>query len=234
MTDTASSGAPARLYSQTPHDDRGNFEYQGDLYRPGDNLATLAGRIEPHLARCFPNASFAIQTQKFAGGRKIIAEILDWPEDLTGRDAQETAQVAIRDQMERFGSTRTNPLQDYWSCSFYCEARIGQAYWAALAKRNGLKNPVDAVVSLAAFKKRVHAGDALKLVYAPAGHRAIGTTRTITKVRSGDLILEGKSYLGFPRASAFACDGKFVRISIGSEYEPDAHLLYEWIVQKAA
>lgn len=66
------------------------------------------------------------------------------------------------------------------------------------------------------------------------GHRAIGTTRTITKVRSGDLILEGKSYLGFPRASAFACDGKFVRISIGSEYEPDAHLLYEWIVQKAA
>ncbi|MFX5714418.1 hypothetical protein ABTE40_22000, partial [Acinetobacter baumannii] len=77
----------------------------------------------------------------------------------------------------------TNPLQDFWSCSFYCEARIGQVYWSALAKRNGLKNPVDAIVSLAAFKKRVKAGDALKLVDAPAGHRAIGTTRTITKVR---------------------------------------------------
>lgn len=234
MTDATTSGASARLYSQTPFDDRGNFHYQGDLYRPGENLATLAGRIEPHLTQRFPNASFAIRTEKFAGGRKITAEILDWPEDLTGRDAQETAQVAIRDQMERFGFTRTNPLQDYWSCSFYCEARIGQAYWAALARRSGMKHPVVAVVSLAAFKKRVKAGDALKLVDAPTGHRAIGTTRIITKVRSGDLILEGRSYLSFPRASAFACDGKLVRISIGSEYEPDAHLLYEWVPQKAA
>lgn len=232
MTDVTSSGAPARLYSQTPYDDRGNFHYQGDLYRPGENLATLAARIEPHLAGRFPNASFAIRTEKFAGGRKIIAEILNWPEDLTDRDAQESAQMAIRDQMERFGFTRTNPLQDFWSCSFYCEARIGQSYWAALAKRNGLQNPVDTVMSLAAFKKQVKAGDALTLVAAPSGHRALGTTRAIIKVRSGDLILEGKSYLSFPRASAFACDGRFVRISIGSEYDPDAHFLYEWRQQK--
>lgn len=234
MTDVTPSGASARPYSQTPYDDRGNFHYQGDLYRAGENLATLAGRIEPHLARHFPKAAFAIRTEKFAGGRKVTAEILDWPDDLTGREAQQTAQVAIRDQIERFGFTRTNPLQDFWSCSFYCEARIGQAYWATRARRKGLSNPVEAVVSLAAFKKRVKPGDALKLIAAPAGHRATGTTRIITKVRSGDLIREGRSHLSFPRAAAFACDGKLVRISIGSEYEPDAHLLYEWIAQKAA
>jgi hypothetical protein len=48
-------------------------------------------------------------------------------------------------------------------------------------------------------------------------------------VRSGDLILEGRSYLTFPRASAFACDGRLIRIAIGSEYGPDDHLLYEWV-----
>jgi hypothetical protein len=232
MTDAPAPGAPMRLYSQTDHDERGNFHYEGDLYRAGEALASLAARIEHHLAQYFAEATFTIRTEKFSGGRKIIAEVLDTPVDLTGRDAQNAFIVEVRDQMERFGFTRTNPLQDFWACSFYCEVRIGQAYWAALAKRRGIRNPVDTVISLAAFKKRVKAGDRLKLVDAPAGHRLLGTTREITKVRSGDLILEGRSYLSFPRASAFACDGRLVRIAIGSEYGPDDHLLYEW--QQAA
>ena len=228
MTDVSTPGASARLYSQAPFDERGNFHYEGDLYRTGDNLATLATRIEAHLRTKFPDTRFAIKTEKFARGRKIIAEILDTPADLTERDAQNAFFVAVRDQMERFGSTRSNLLQDFHTCSFYCEARIGQAYWAALACRRGAKNPVEAKVSLAAFKKQVRAGDRLKLVDAPARHRSLGMTRVITQVRSGDLILEGRTYLSFPRAAAFACDGKLLRISIGSEYEPDAHLLYEW------
>src|SRR3546814_7917150 len=76
------------------------------------------------------------------------------------------------------------------------------------SSRRGPKNPVEAKVSLASFKKQVRAGDSLKLVDAPAGHRSLGTIRAITQVRSGDLILEGRSYLSFPRASAFACDGR--------------------------
>ncbi len=228
MTDAPAPGAPMRLYSQTDHDERGNFHYEGDLYHAGEALASLAARIEHHLAQYFAEATFTIRTEKFSGGRKIIAEVLDTPVDLTGRDVQNAFIVEVRDQMERFGFTRTNPLQDFWACSFYCEVRIGQAYWAALAKRRGIRNPVDAVISLAAFKKRVKPGDRLKLVDAPAGHRLVGTTREITKVRSGDLILEGRSYLSFPRASAFACDGRLVRIAIGSEYSPDDHLLYEW------
>lgn len=228
MTDAPAPGASVRLYSQTNHDERGNFHYEGDLYRAGEALASLAARIEHHLAQHCAEATFAIRTEKFSGGRKVIAEVLDTPTDLTGRDAQNAFIVEIRDQMERFGFTRTNPLQDFWSCSFYCEVRIGRAYWAALAKRQGTRNPVDTVLSLAAFKKRVKAGDRLKLVDAPAGHRLLGTTREITKVRSGDLILEGRSCLSFPRASAFACDGRLVRIAIGSEYGPDDHLLYEW------
>jgi hypothetical protein len=234
MTDVSTPGAPARLYSQTPFDERGNFHYEGDLYRPGDNLATLAARIEAHLKTKFPDTRFAIRTEKFAGGRKITAEILDTPADLTARDAQNDFFVAVRDQMERFGFTRSNLLQDFHNCSFYCEARTGQAYWSALASRRGRKNPIEAKVSLAAFKKQVRAGDSLKLVDAPAGHRSLGTTRAITQVRSGDLILEGRSYLSFPRASAFACDGRLVRISNGSEYDPDSHLLYEWLRRDAA
>ena len=238
MTDASAPGASARLYSETEYDERGNFHYAGDLYRAGEAWPLLASRIERHLAQHFTGPAFAIRTEKFAGGRKVIAEILDSPADLTGRDAQNAFIAEVRDQMERFGFTRTNPLQDFWSCSFYCEVRIGQAYvsqpdtyWSALAKRQGI-NPVDPVISLAAFKKRIKAGDRLKLTGAPAGHRLLGRAREITKVRSGDLILEGRFYLSFPRASVFACDGRLVRIAIGSEYAPDDHLLYEW--QKAS
>ncbi|MFC3443861.1 hypothetical protein ACFOKF_22180 [Sphingobium rhizovicinum] len=234
MTDAMTPGAPLRLYSQTPFDERGNFHYQGDLHQSGEELTAISGRIARHLAVQFPEMKFAITTERFAGGRKITAEILDAPTELTSREAQNGILEAVRDQMERFGFTRSNIYQDFHSCAFFCEARIGQAYWSALGERRGRKNPVEPIIPLAAFKKWLKAGDSLKLVYAPTGHRALGTTRTVTKVRSGDLILEGKSYLSFLRASAFACDGRLVRISMGSEQDPNAHLLYEWHQQKAA
>lgn len=104
MTDVSTPGAPTRLYSQTDHDERGNFHYQGDLYRAGDNLATLAARIEAHLKAKFPDTRFAITTEKFARGRKITAEIVDTPADLTSRDAQNAFFTEVRDQMERFDS----------------------------------------------------------------------------------------------------------------------------------
>ncbi|WP_454883020.1 hypothetical protein [Sphingomonas oryzagri] len=229
MNDTPMSSAPARLYSQTPHDERGNFRYQGDFYRAGEPLPSLAARIERHLADHFRDHTFALRTEKFVGGHKVTAEILDAPDDLTPREAQQASMVAIRDQIERFGVASGNLLQDFWPCAFYCDVRIGQAYWAALAKKRGPRNSVQPLLALAAFRKRIREGDRLKLIDAPKGHRALGTTRTITKVRSADLILDGQSYLSFPRAAAFACDGKLVRIAIGSEYEADAHLLYEWI-----
>src|SRR3546814_11347428 len=100
--------------------------------------------------------------------------------------------------MERFGFTRSNLYQDFHTCSFYCEARIGQAYWSALASRRGPKNPVEAKVSLASFKKQVRAGDSLKLVDAPAGHRSLGTNRATTQVRPGDPHLRGRPYPGYP------------------------------------
>jgi hypothetical protein len=93
---------------------------------PVKRCRRLPHGIERHLAEHF-TTTFAIRTEKFAGGRKVIAEILDAPTDLTGRDAQNAFIVEIRDQMERFGFTSTDPLQDFWSCSFYCDVRIGQA-----------------------------------------------------------------------------------------------------------
>ncbi len=234
MTDAPAPGAPARLYSQTHPDCRGNFHYQGDLFQQKEATPALAARIDWHLRDHFPDIRFAVRTEHFSMGRKITAEILDCPSDLTGRDAQNAFIVGVRDQMERFGFTRSNALQDYWSTSFYADVHVGRAYWTALANRRGRRNPVDTVVSLAAFKKRLRPGDQLKLIDAPAGHRALGTTRTVIAVRSGDLIFEGKVYLEFPRASAFACDGRYVRVAIGQEYDPDAHLLYEWLPKAAA
>lgn len=231
MTDASAPGAPARLYSQTHPDCRGNFHYQGDLYQPKEATPALAARIERHLRGHFADMRFAVRTERFSMGRKIIAEVLDCPADLTARDAQNAFAISVRDQIERFGFARSNALQDYFSTSFYADVQIGREYWVALATRRERKNPVDTVLSLTAFKKRVTPGDQLRLIDAPAGHRALGTTRAIIAVRSGDLIFEGNVYLEFPRASAFACDGRYVRVAIGQEHDPDAHLLYEWLPQ---
>lgn len=228
MTQALPVGAPARLYSRTEHDERGNFHYQGDLYRPADDLPTLCRRIERHLASQFPDIRFSFRSERFSGGRKITAEILDTPEDLSAREAQEAFITMVRDQIERFGFCRTNPLQDYWNCSFYAEVAIRQAYWAALAVRRGKANPVDNLVTLASFKKRLKPGDSLTLLHAPFNHRALGMARKVVQVRSKDFVFEGRSFCDFPRAANFACDGRLVRMAIGNEHEPDAHLLYEW------
>lgn len=170
-----------------------------------------------------------MRSESFVGGRRISAEILDAPDDLTPREYQEALIIRVRDQMERFGWTRSNSLQDFYTTSFFAHVTIGATYWSAHAARRGPRNPVDTVVALVAFKKTLRVGDRLKLVDAPSGHRALGTIRTVTAVRSGDLILDGRSYLSFPRAAAFACDGRYVRIAIGNDHDPDAHLLYEWL-----
>ena len=230
MTLSAPAEPSARLYSQTEHDERGNFAYEGDEFRQGEPLPALCSRIERHLADQFTDAVFSIRGESFAGGRKVIIELLDTPTDLTEEPARREFETMLRDQIERFGFTHSNFYQDFMNCAFYNEVRIGRPYWAALAARRGPANPVKPVVSLAAFKKRLKPGDSLKLIAAPEGHRALGTIRKVMAVRSADLIFEGKIYLDFPRASGFACDGHLVRIANGHERDPDAHLLYEWLV----
>lgn len=223
---------PHLLYSQTPYDERGNFDYRGDLYRPGEDLSVLRQRIGQHLGKEFPDLGIALRSSRFSGGRKIMVEILDAPDDLTGRDAREAFIARLRDQIERFGYTRTNPLQDYWNCSFYAEVVVARTYWAALAARRGQANPVEQAVSLVSFKKRLKAGDSLTLLHATYGHRAMGQSRKVVEVRSKDFVFEGRSFCDFPRAANFACDGRLVRIAMGDEHNPDAHLLYEWLPQK--
>lgn len=229
MTQALPANAAPRLYSQTEHDERGNFHYEGDLFRQGEALPALCGRIEHHLDTHVVGGTFSVRGESFAGGRKVIVELLDAPVDLTDETDRRTFEEMLRDQIERFGFTRSNFYQDFMNCAFYNEVRIGRAYWAALAARRGPANPVKPLVSLAAFKKRLKPGDTLKLIAAPEGHRALGTSRKVMAVRSADLIFEGKVYLDFPRASGFACDGRLVRIANGHERDIDAHLLYEWL-----
>ncbi|AMK25792.1 hypothetical protein VVT58_16160 (plasmid) [Sphingobium sp. SJ10-10] len=221
--------APILSYSQTEPDSRGNFHYEGDLYRQGEALPALCHRIEQHLLGLIAGARFSVSSQVFTGGRKIIVELLDAPADLTDPPARHAFIVMIRDQVERFGFTRSNLLQDFMSCAFYTDIRIGRAYWAALSARRGAANPVVSRISLAAFRKQLKVGDRMTLLYGPKGHRALGTTRTVTAIRSRDFVFEGRTFMDFPRAGAFACDGRLIRIAIGSEHEPDAHLLYEWL-----
>ena len=228
MTQATPASLSPCLYSQTEHDDRGNFHYQGDLYQEREPLPSTCKRIERHLPQIFAGADFSVRRQSSKGCRTIVAELLDAAEDLQDRTARDAFTAKVRDQIERFSFTRSNFYQDYHSCAFFADVRIGRAYWAALAARRGIANPVASLVPLAAFKRRLKPGDQLKLVSAPAGHRALGTTRAVQAVRSGDLIFEGKIYLSFPCASCFACDGKLVRFANGNEYDPDGHLVYEW------
>lgn len=86
-----------RLYSQTPYDDRGNFHYTGDHFRQAEPLDELAARIERHICATFTDMRFSVRTERFAGGRKVRVEILDAPDDLTDRDAQNSMIVTVRD-----------------------------------------------------------------------------------------------------------------------------------------
>lgn len=108
MTDATAPAQQLRLHSQTPTDDRGNFHYQGDLHRAGEVLPDLCRRIESHLATAFADSRFAVRSETFAGGRKITVELLDDPRDLTAPDDRSAFDVAVRDQIERFGFTRSN------------------------------------------------------------------------------------------------------------------------------
>ena len=54
--------------------------------------------------------------------------------------------------------------------------------------------------------KKLTAGDNLTLTYARYNHKYEGVKRTIDKVRSSDMIIEG-SYLSFPKAALFRDEG---------------------------
>lgn len=233
MTDANATGAAARLHSQTPTDERGNFHYDGDLYRPGEKLPDLAARIEAHLARHFPDAKFSLRTKKYSGGRNVTVELLDCPTDLTARDVRDEFIIAVNDQMSRFGFTRSNFYSDYHSCSFFGHVNIGRPYWSALAARRGTVNPVGSLVSLALFKKQLRPGDLFRRLDTATLQPVAGGDRTVKAVRSNELVFEGPIYLGLPRSAQFACDGKLVRIATGSEYDPHAHMLYQWIRREA-
>ena len=226
------AGSPL-LYSHVDHDERGNFAYQGDLHQAGRELPDLTAAIQRHLEHMIADARFSVRGERFAGGRKVIVEVLDAAADLTSDEVRSAFEIRVRDQVERFGFVRSNVLQDFMNVSFFNEVRIGGAYWAALSARKGTENPVKSTMSLAAFKRAVEIGDRLTLTAAPNWHRSKGTTRSIVAVRSADLVLEGPSYLTLPKAAAFACDGQRIRIGIGHDRDPDAHLLYEW-TRKAA
>ena len=232
MTQPFSSAEP-RLRSQTHCDDRGNFAYSGDLYISGESLPDLCRRIELHLTRTIASATFSVTGERFTGGRSVRVELLDAPGDFSNEAGRRVFETLISDQVERFNVANGNLLQDYMTCSFFLHVRIGTAYWSALSARRGHANPVEARIPLARFKRQLRPGHKLKLIAASAGHRSLGTVRTVTAVRSGDLILEDRSYLSFPRASAFACDGKLIRIANGRDEDPDDHLLYEWIQDAA-
>ena len=235
MPDTAPGGADApRLYSQTACDERGNFVYRGDLRRDAERVPALCERIGGHLAAHFPTARFAVRSKTFAGGRSVTVELLDIDLDLTDRTVRDDVELRVLDQVQRFGFTRSNVYQDFHTCSFYAHVEIGRSYWTALAARRVIANPVEPTLPLARFKQRLKPGDALRLVHSSRGGRFVGSTRTVVAVRSKDLILDGPSYLDFPRAAGFACDGRLVRIALGDEHDPDDHLLYEWLPRSAA
>ncbi|RIA46186.1 hypothetical protein DFR49_0719 [Hephaestia caeni] len=229
MTQPSPAAQPARLRSEMQYDDRGNFSHEGELYRPGESLPDLCRRIETHLTKTIAGGRFALRGERFTGGRRVVVELLDAPNDLSDEGERRAFETMLHDEVERFNNAHGNFHQDYLSCSFFTHIRIGTTYWAALAAKRGAANPVQATVSLAQFKRRVKPGDQLKLIAAHEGHRMLGSIRAITAVRSADIILEGKSYLTLPRASAFACDGRLIRIANGNDNNPDEHLLYEWI-----
>lgn len=225
MTTLATTETVIPLYSQTPWDDHGNFSYSGDLYQARESLPALCRRVARHLACQFRDSRFSISRQR----RTLRIEVIDTPADLTDEDARAIFETRVSDQVQRFGFSHQNAYQDFTSFAFHVDVRVGPSYWAALAARRGHANPVQPLISLSAFKRQLKAGDSFQLIAASTGNRAPGTISTITAVRSGDLVFDGRTYWDFPLACCFACDGRLIRVARGNKYDPDNHVLYEWL-----
>ena len=108
MTEAQIAALMPRLYSETEHDARGNFHHEGDLFRPGEALPALKHRIDQHLTGLLADTRFSVRADSFAGGRKIIVELLDSPTDLT----DEAAARAFHHAHPRRGrALRLHPLE---------------------------------------------------------------------------------------------------------------------------
>lgn len=80
MTQALSVSAPARLYSQTPHDDRGNFHYEGDLFCQGEALPALCARIERHLGVHVTGATFSVRGESLPVAARSLSNCLMDPQ----------------------------------------------------------------------------------------------------------------------------------------------------------
>ena len=214
-------------------DAHGNYDNKGDLHRPGEKFDDLVPRVLAHLRQTFPGYEFSPERRVFAGGRSLTMHVIAGPEGLGDRESGETFIAKVRVEMDRFDHSRGNALSDYDNRSFFSFAKIDQRYHAQHAKiPEG--TDVEPKMTLAAFKRTLKVGDTIVLESTnnPYSQKMVGIERKVVQVRSGDFITEGadgrKIYFDFPKAAAFACDGKRFRLADATEHNPDGYRLYRW------
>lgn len=215
-------------------DAHGNYANNGDLHRHGETFDNMVPRMLTHLRTVFPEYDFAPKREIYSGGRSLTMSLISGPAGLGGREAGEAFLLKVKAEMDRFDRSQGNVHSDYHSGSFFGFAKIDPRYHAQHAEIiEGTE--VEPTMTLAAFKRTIKVGDKIVLEASNQTYsqKMIGIEREIVEARSGDFITQGadgrKIYFDYPKAAAFACDGKRFRLSDASERQPDGFRLYRWI-----
>jgi hypothetical protein len=206
-----------------------------DLPRRAEGFDSLVPRLVAHLHETFPGYGFSPVRHCFAHGRSILINVTAGPAGLDDETAAEAFKTRVIAEMRSLDQCQEDATGGRRSRSFFPNVRIDGRYYASHAVA-AAGTEVERRMSLAEFRRTIKPGDRVVLESTDGEHaRAsgnVGVERAVLQVRSGDMIIAtngGRSHFDFPRAAAFACDGKRFRVSDARAGRPNAYRLYRWI-----
>lgn len=203
--------------------------YEGDLYDPALDTTGIVVRANELIRSTFPGTRALVSAHRHASGRSIDASVVAHHQDLSDGTIRRDLLDRIRGQIERLGWDRSDHSTDLVSRHFALTVEVHPDYWserqAALA---GL--PAGSSLSPSAFMKNLQTGHILEEAGGPLlGRRyVVGDVTARGFTTSAGIQGAPDIFWHRPRAAALRAVGFRIRLSEGTEKEPDRHRILLW------
>lgn len=203
--------------------------YKGDLYDPESSFADIAAALAGILRTSHPGETFKITRRTYALGRTLEVAITTSDKDLSVAEVRRALCTSVADQAERFGYDRSSYEVDMVDRHYALDVEVSPDYWSERQAASGVDH-VESTMSPNVFMKTIRKGHRLREVGGDRSGRTYGVkassaTRFVTDDGLGGIHdMSWKT----PRPAALRTDGRFVRISMGTQNKPDEHRLLEW------
>lgn len=195
-----------------------DIEY-GDLYDPSASSADVLDSMKALVAAAHAGTRVALTSRVAIGSWRIVAAILDHPQDLADREVSRTIKRAIARTIARYGYYGDIPEADHRRRLFDTTVAVHEDYWS---KRQLDANPGFRITSYNQVAGRAAASGSLR-------DESSGRSYRVAKANAKGIILTDGT-AGFtimpPRRAALSTSGDLVRFARGTEAAPDEHSIY--------